>query len=225
MADERIEEMSGLILTLELESGNFATEKSNPAKTAERYVSCYESVERIVLLLFNYLDNPVETGNIVHDGESIHAALLERLFNDQNPLYVLLGQGPAHHFLKDANKFRGRWRNRPHKDNSMLNNTPSRSSMAEGFEGVKNSLQSALQAVKKEVKRREDGCSVWDLLRNREIALDMKEEDLHMKECKLEKREEEGEPRKKKIMTLEKELERAKEAFKREVEVFHAEQA
>ena len=216
--------MSGLILDLELESRKFISEKSNPAKTAERYVSCYESTERIILLLFDYLDIPVKTGNDVHDGETIHGAILERLSSDQNSLYIFLGQGPAYLFLKDANVFRRRWRNRPRKDTSVLNNTPTRSSMADSFGEIEDSLRSALQAVKKEAKRREDGYSMWDLLRNKEITLAMKEEDLYMKERKLEKWEEEGEPRKEKIVNKEKELERAKEAFKKEIEAFHAKQ-
>ena len=216
--------MSGLILALELENRKFVTEKSNFVKTAERYVSCYENTERIVLLLFDYLDILVKTGNGVHDSETIHGAILERSSSDQNPLYIFLGQGPAYLFLKDANAFRRRWRNRPRKDTSMLNNTPTSSSMAEGFGKIECPLRIALQAVKKEAKRREDGYSTWDLLRNNEIALVMKEEDLYTKERKLEKWEEEGEPRKQKIMNKEKEFERAKEAFKKEVEAFCAEQ-
>ena len=225
MIDERIEEVSGLILVLGLESHKLVTEKSNPAETAERYVACYEIVERIILLLFDYLDIPVKAADDAHDGESIHGALLRILSSERNPFYPFLGQGPSHRFLKEANYFRGRWRNRPRKDTSVLNNTPTRLSMAEGFKEAEESLRSALHAIEKEVKRRKEGHSLWDVVRTREIALAMKEEDLQMKERKLEKWEEEGEPRKEKIMNEEKELERAKEVFKKQIEAFRVEKA
>jgi len=223
--DERIEEISGLILTLERESRKLVTEKFNHAKTAERYTSCYEIVERIILLLFNHLDIPVKSGRGVNDSQDIHEALLESLNDPKNPLHLFLGHGASNTFLHDANDFRGRWRNRPRKDTSMLRDTRAKSSMAEGFKQVEDSLWSGLQAMKKEVERRENGDSLWDHLRNKEIVLTMKEEGLLTRERKLEKWEEEGEPRIEKIRKQEKELEQVKETFEKEMERFHTEQA
>ena len=144
-----LQEVSRLILALERENQKLITEKSNPAETAERYASCYESVGRIVLLLFDYLDIPVKPTYGIQDSQDIHGAFLENLASPKKPLYLFLDDGPAYAFLDEANVSRKRWKNRPRKDKSILHDTPTKQSMVDGFKRIIDWLRSALQASRK----------------------------------------------------------------------------
>ena len=99
----------------------------------------------------------------------------------------------------------------------MLQDAPSNSDIAEGFEVVRGPLNHALQAVKNDMAHRANGQSLWEILRKKEIVLAMKEQDVTDREGKLENWEEEKAPRR--------ELKREREEIERALKAFHTEQA
>lgn len=212
------------ILSLGHESKKFLYEATNPAKLAEHYVFCYESVEGITLSLFDHLD--INVNSNLYDGtySDTHNALLQTLANPGNPLHELFGQGPVYVFLSDANSFRS-WLRNPDTKRGTFQDIPSRSKLVDGFQTVKESLFVALRATRKSVESRWQSESLWELMRYGEIKLAIKDETLTVRERVINELDAELHPLRDIMMKNEEDLKQSKRAHSKELELFHAQKS